>query len=78
MWDVGRQAAVRHAQDQRWCATSWADEYAFLRANARARTKLTIPAPSWHRIFWHPKHSRAAYPTAEDFLRAIATTCATR
>ena len=47
-------------------------EYAFLRANARARTKLTIPAPSWHRIFWHPEHSRAAYPTAEDFLRAIA------
>jgi len=47
-------------------------EYTFLRANARARTKLTIPAPSWHRIFWHPEHSRAAYPTAEDFLRAIA------
>ena len=47
-------------------------EYSFLRANARARTKLTIPAPSWHRIFWHPEYSRAAYPTAEDFLRAIA------
>jgi 5-methyltetrahydropteroyltriglutamate--homocysteine methyltransferase len=46
-------------------------EYAFLRANARARTKLTIPAPSWHRIFWHPEHSRAAYPTAEDFLRDV-------
>jgi 5-methyltetrahydropteroyltriglutamate--homocysteine methyltransferase len=49
-----------------------ADEYAFLRANARHRTKLTIPAPSWHRVFWHPEHSRAAYPTMEDFLRAIA------
>ena len=49
-----------------------ADEYAFLKANARARTKLTIPAPSWHRIFWHPEHSRAAYPTPEDFLRAVA------
>src|SRR5215813_518526 len=49
-----------------------ATEYAFLRANARARTKLTIPAPSWHRIFWHPEYSRAAYPTPEDFLRAIA------
>jgi 5-methyltetrahydropteroyltriglutamate--homocysteine methyltransferase len=47
-------------------------EYVFLRANARARTKLTIPAPSWHRIFWHPEHSRAAYPTAEDFLRDVA------
>ena len=49
-----------------------ASEYAFLKANARARTKLTIPAPSWHRIFWHPEYSRAAYPTAEDFLRAVA------
>jgi methionine synthase II (cobalamin-independent) len=47
-------------------------EYAFLATNARARTKFTIPAPSWHRIFWHPEHSRAAYPTPEDFLRAIA------
>jgi 5-methyltetrahydropteroyltriglutamate--homocysteine methyltransferase len=50
-----------------------ANEYAFLKANARARTKFTIPAPSWHRIFWHPEYSRAAYPTPEDFLRAVAT-----
>jgi 5-methyltetrahydropteroyltriglutamate--homocysteine methyltransferase len=49
-----------------------ADEYAFLKANARARTKFTIPAPSWHRIFWHPDYSRQAYPTPEDFLRAVA------
>src|SRR5713101_5416876 len=49
-----------------------ADEYAFLKANARTRTKLTIPAPSWHRIFWHPEYSRAAYPTPEGFLDAIA------
>jgi 5-methyltetrahydropteroyltriglutamate--homocysteine methyltransferase len=49
-----------------------ADEYAFLKANARRRTKLTIPSPSWHRIFWHPEHSRAAYPTAEHFLRDVA------
>jgi methionine synthase II (cobalamin-independent) len=54
------------------------DEYAFLRAHARARTKLTIPAPSWHRIFWHPEHSRAAYPTPEDFLRAVADYLRTR
>jgi 5-methyltetrahydropteroyltriglutamate--homocysteine methyltransferase len=47
-------------------------EYAFLKANARRRTKFTIPAPSWHRIFWHPQYSRAAYPTAEDFLHAVA------
>ena len=49
-----------------------ADEYAFLKRHARRRTKLTIPAPSWHRIFWHPEHSRKAYPTPEDFLRAVA------
>ena len=47
-------------------------EYAFLKATATARTKITVPAPSWHRIFWHPQYSRAAYPTPEDFLRAIA------
>ena len=49
-----------------------AEEYAFLKANAQSRTKFTIPAPSWHRIFWHPEYSRAAYPTPEDFLRAVA------
>ena len=55
-----------------------ADEYAFLKAHARARTKLTIPAPSWHRIFWHPEHSRAAYPTPEEFLRDVAEYLRTR
>jgi len=49
-----------------------AEEYAFLKGNAHGRTKFTIPAPSWHRIFWHPEHSRAAYPTAEDLLRDVA------
>ncbi|MGH8732549.1 MAG: 5-methyltetrahydropteroyltriglutamate--homocysteine S-methyltransferase, partial [Burkholderiales bacterium] len=48
------------------------DEYAFLKTHARTRTKFTIPSPSWHRIFWHRDYSRAAYPTPEDFLRAIA------
>ncbi|MGH7384383.1 MAG: cobalamin-independent methionine synthase II family protein [Candidatus Rokuibacteriota bacterium] len=48
------------------------DEYAFLKAHARARTKYTIPAPSWHRIFWHRDYSRAAYPTPEDLLRDVA------
>ncbi len=49
-----------------------AEEYAFLKVNAQSCTKFTIPAPSWHRIFWHPEYSRAAYPTPEDFLRAVA------
>jgi len=48
------------------------DEYAFLKAHARARSKFTIPSPSWHRIFWHREYSRTVYPTPEDFLRAIA------
>lgn len=47
-------------------------EYGFLKAHATTRTRYTIPAPSWHRIFWHPVHSRDAYATPEDFLRAIA------
>jgi methionine synthase II (cobalamin-independent) len=48
------------------------DEYAFLKANARARTKYTIPAPSWHRIYWHPEYSSEAYPTSDDFIRDVA------
>jgi len=49
-----------------------AEEYTFLKAKAHSRTKFTIPAPSWHRIFWHPDYSRAAYPTPEAFLHAVA------
>ncbi|MBI2761283.1 MAG: hypothetical protein HYX51_07655, partial [Chloroflexi bacterium] len=47
------------------------DEYGFLKANARGRTKYTFPAPSYHRVFWHPEHSGAAYPTVDDFLRDV-------
>jgi 5-methyltetrahydropteroyltriglutamate--homocysteine methyltransferase len=47
------------------------DEYGFLARHARARTKYTFPAPSYHRVFWHPEHSRAAYPTVDDFLRDV-------
>lgn len=49
-----------------------ADEYAFLKQHAHARAKYSIPAPSWHRIFWHPDHSTAAYPTSDDFIRDVA------
>ena len=48
------------------------DEYSFLKANAKARAKYTIPAPSWSRIFWHPEHSTDAYPTSDDFIEDIA------
>jgi 5-methyltetrahydropteroyltriglutamate--homocysteine methyltransferase len=46
-------------------------EYTFLKANAHTRTKFTIPAPSWHRVYWHPVHSRPAYATAEAYLRDL-------
>lgn len=49
-----------------------ADEYGFLKANAHARAKYSIPAPSWHRIFWHPDYSTGAYPTSDDFIRDVA------
>ena len=48
------------------------DEFSFLKANAHARAKYTIPAPSWHRIYWHPEHSTDAYPTSDDFIRDVA------
>jgi 5-methyltetrahydropteroyltriglutamate--homocysteine methyltransferase len=48
------------------------DEYTFLKANARARTKYTIPAPSWHRIYWHPEYSKDAYATSDEFIEDVA------
>ncbi|MEJ2760497.1 MAG: methionine synthase [Gammaproteobacteria bacterium] len=48
------------------------DEYAFLKKHAHVRTKYNIPSPSWHRIFWHPDYSTAAYPTSDDFIADVA------
>jgi 5-methyltetrahydropteroyltriglutamate--homocysteine methyltransferase len=48
------------------------DEYAFLREHANARTKYTIPAPSWHRTYWHPEYSTDAYPTSDEFIADVA------
>ena len=48
-----------------------AGEYAFLAACAHARTKYSLPAPSYHRRFWYPEHSAGAYPTVEAFLTAV-------
>jgi 5-methyltetrahydropteroyltriglutamate--homocysteine methyltransferase len=48
------------------------DEFEFLKANASARAKYTIPAPSWHRIFWHPEYSKDAYATSDEFIEDIA------
>jgi 5-methyltetrahydropteroyltriglutamate--homocysteine methyltransferase len=46
-------------------------EYGFLKDHANFRTKYTFTAPSYHRHFWHPKHSSAAYPTIDAYLTAV-------
>jgi 5-methyltetrahydropteroyltriglutamate--homocysteine methyltransferase len=47
------------------------NEYAFLHAHAGRRTKYCLPAPSFHRTFWDPEHSRDAYATPEDLIVAV-------
>jgi 5-methyltetrahydropteroyltriglutamate--homocysteine methyltransferase len=47
------------------------EEYAFLHEHASGRTKHCIPAPSYHRTFWDPDHSKGAYATPEEFLVAV-------
>jgi len=49
------------------------EEYRFLHEHARARSKFTIPAPSWHRIFWRREHSAGAYATSDEFIAAVAS-----
>ena len=46
-------------------------EYAFLARHARTRTKFTLPAPSYHRRYWSPTHSIAAYSSCEEYLTEI-------
>jgi len=48
------------------------DEYSFLKANAHARAKYSIPAPSWHRTYWHPDYSTDAYPSSDEFIEDVA------
>jgi len=47
------------------------DEFGFLKQHTRFRAKYTFPAPSYHRVFWHPEVSKPFYPTADDFLAAV-------
>jgi len=47
------------------------DEYEFLAAHTQQRTKFCVPAPSFHRTFWDPEHSAAAYPTPEAFISDV-------
>lgn len=48
-----------------------ADEYGFLRQLASGATKYCFPAPSYHRVFWDPEHSRAAYASVDEFLEDV-------
>jgi 5-methyltetrahydropteroyltriglutamate--homocysteine methyltransferase len=47
------------------------DEYAFLASYARARTKYTMPAPSYHRRYWSAEHAAGVYDSAEEYLTEI-------
>jgi 5-methyltetrahydropteroyltriglutamate--homocysteine methyltransferase len=46
-------------------------EYAFLARYARARTKFTLAAPSYHRRYWSPTRSVAAYDSCEEYLTEV-------
>jgi 5-methyltetrahydropteroyltriglutamate--homocysteine methyltransferase len=49
-----------------------AAEYGFLARFATARTKFTMPAPSYHRRYWSPAASPAAgYDSPEEFLAEV-------
>jgi 5-methyltetrahydropteroyltriglutamate--homocysteine methyltransferase len=49
-----------------------AAEYGFLARYATARTKFTMPAPSYHRRYWSPQASPAAgYDSPEEFLTEV-------
>jgi len=46
-------------------------EYAFLARYARARTKFTLAAPSYHRRYWSAARSAAVYDSCEEYLAEV-------
>jgi 5-methyltetrahydropteroyltriglutamate--homocysteine methyltransferase len=66
----GYPAVVRRVADAPRTG-SMAEEYSFLARHAHARTKFTMPAPSYHRRYWSPEHSTRAYRDCEEFLADI-------
>jgi 5-methyltetrahydropteroyltriglutamate--homocysteine methyltransferase len=46
-------------------------EYSFLARYARAKTKFTLAAPSYHRRYWSPVRSAAAYDSVEEYLTEV-------
>lgn len=66
----GYPAVVRRVADAARTGDMTA-EYAFLVRHAHGRTKFTMAAPSYHRRYWSPEHSVAAYRDCEEFLTDI-------
>jgi 5-methyltetrahydropteroyltriglutamate--homocysteine methyltransferase len=74
---TGNEGRAAEAAVNRRIATArrlgdMAAEYGFLARFATARTKFTMPAPSYHRRYWSARFGAAAgYDGAEDFLTEI-------
>ena len=45
--------------------------YLVLARYARARTKYTMPAPSYHRRYWSAEHAAGVYDSAEEYLTEV-------
>ncbi|MFQ5830051.1 MAG: hypothetical protein ACE5JD_12980 [Candidatus Methylomirabilia bacterium] len=55
-----------------WHPIAW-DEVRFLRAHTTRKTIVAIPSPYTVGCrMWHPRFSRQAYPTREEFIQACA------
>ena len=48
-----------------------AEEYPYLKARAKVRTKYTMAAPSYHRRYWSDAASTEAYENCEAFLTDV-------
>ena len=66
----GYPAVVRRVADAARTG-DMAAEYAFLVGHAHTPTKFTMAAPSYHRRYWSPEDSIAAYRDCEEFLTDI-------
>ncbi|MBI2205289.1 MAG: cobalamin-independent methionine synthase II family protein [Candidatus Rokubacteria bacterium] len=55
----------------RWRRSMCAEEFAYLRARAKRRTKVTLVSTQQAAAYWDPQKSAAAYPTRESYLADI-------
>jgi methionine synthase II (cobalamin-independent) len=71
-WTASRGAPTVVAKIQPKPGGQLGEEYGFLRTNARARTKYTMAAPSYHRRYWSDAVSpQSGYARCEDYLRDV-------